>query len=103
MDIQARMKDGKGPAYERWAKVFNLKQMAAALQYLQENGLLEYADLEQKAAELTDHFHTLLDSIKSTEVAGFGEGTPQQAIFEISRKGKSQKCASVNTLALLAG
>jgi len=37
------------------------------------------------------------------EVAGFGEGTPQQAIFEFSRKGKSQKCASVNTLALLAG
>lgn len=37
------------------------------------------------------------------EVAGFGEGTPQQAIFEFSRQGKSQKCASVNTLALLAG
>lgn len=37
------------------------------------------------------------------EVAGVGEGTPQQAIFEFSRKGKSQKCASVNTLALLAG
>ena len=36
------------------------------------------------------------------EVAGFGEGTPQQAIFEFPRKGKSQKCASVNTLALLA-
>lgn len=53
MDIQSRMKTGKGPAYERWAKVFNLKQMAAALQYLHENGLLEYADLEQKAAKLT--------------------------------------------------
>ena len=37
------------------------------------------------------------------EVAGFGESTPQQAIFEFSREGKSQKCASVNTLALLAG
>lgn len=36
------------------------------------------------------------------EVAGFGEDTPQQAIFEFSHKGKSQKCASVNTLALLA-
>lgn len=67
VDIQSRMKAGKGPAYERWAKVFNLKQMAAALQYLQENGLMEYADLEQKAVELTDHFHTLSDSIKTTE------------------------------------
>ena len=69
VDIQSRMRAGKGPAYERWAKVFNLKQMAAALQYLQENGLIEYADLEQKAAELTDHFHVLSDSIKSTEAA----------------------------------
>lgn len=69
VDIQARMKAGKGPAYERWAKVFNLKQMAAALQYLQENGLMEYADLEQKTTELTDRFHTLSDSIKTTETA----------------------------------
>lgn len=37
------------------------------------------------------------------EVAGFGEGTPQQAILGFSRQGKSQNCASVNTLALLAG
>lgn len=58
-----------GPAYERWAKVFNLKQMAAALQYLRENGLMEYEQLEQKAVELTDRFHTLSDSIKSTESA----------------------------------
>lgn len=69
VNIQSRMKAGKGPAYERWAKVFNLKQMAAALQYLQENGLLEYADLEQKTAELTDRFHMLSDSIKTTEAA----------------------------------
>ncbi|MBV7276099.1 relaxase/mobilization nuclease domain-containing protein [Clostridium sp. PL3] len=69
VDIQSRMKAGKGPAYECWAKVFNLKQMAAALQYLQENGLMEYADLEQKTAELTDRFHTLSDSIKATEAA----------------------------------
>ena len=31
IDIQQRMAQGKGPAYERWAKVYNLKQMAAAL------------------------------------------------------------------------
>lgn len=31
IDIQQRMAEGKGPAYERWAKVYNLKQMAAAL------------------------------------------------------------------------
>ena len=35
IDIQQRMAQGKGPGYERWAKIYNLKQMAAALQFLQ--------------------------------------------------------------------
>lgn len=69
IDIQSRMKAGKGPAYERWAKVFNLKQMAATLQYLQENDLLEYEQLEKKATEAADRFHTLADQIKSIEGA----------------------------------
>lgn len=69
IDIQSRMTAGKGPAYERWAKIFNLKQMAATLQYLQENDLLEYEQLEQKASKVTERFHTLSDNIKSTEVA----------------------------------
>lgn len=69
VDIESRMKAGKGPAYERWAKIFNLKQMAAALQYLQENGLVEYEQLAQKTAELTGRFHALSDRIKTTEAA----------------------------------
>ena len=28
LDLQSRLQQTKGPAYERWAKVFNLKQMA---------------------------------------------------------------------------
>lgn len=40
IDIQSKLQ-GKGPGYERWAKVFNLKQMAAALAFLQENKMRE--------------------------------------------------------------
>ena len=69
VDIQAKMRAGKGPAYEKWATVYNLKQMAAALQYLQENNLTEYAQLEQKAITVTERFHVLADSIKATESA----------------------------------
>jgi hypothetical protein len=69
IDIQSRMRAGKGPAYEQWAKVFNLKQMAATLQYLQENDLLEYEQLEKKATEAVDRFHTLSDKIKTIEAA----------------------------------
>ena len=68
IDIQSRLQ-GKDPSYERWAKVFNLKQMAAALAYLQDNGLTDYEQLEQKATAATEHFHKLSDQIKSTEAA----------------------------------
>lgn len=69
VDIQAKLKAGKGPGYERWAKIFNLKQMAAALAYLQDNNLTEYSQLADKAEAATEHFHTLAEQIKSTEAA----------------------------------
>ena len=34
VDIQAKLQAGKGAGYARWAKVFNLKQMAQTLNYL---------------------------------------------------------------------
>ena len=69
VDIQAKLAAGKGPGYERWAKVFNIKQMAAALAYIQDNGLTDYEQLAQKATEATDHFHVLSEQIKHTEQA----------------------------------
>ncbi len=36
MDIQAKLKQGKGIGYERWAKKHNLKAMAQTLILLQE-------------------------------------------------------------------
>ena len=68
IDIQSRLQ-GKGPGYERWAKVFNLKQMAAALAFLQDNGLTDYEQLGQRATAATERFHKLSDQIKSTEAA----------------------------------
>ena len=59
----------KGPAYERWAKVYNLKQMAAALQYLQEHHLTDYAALTARTEAAVDHFHKLSDELRTTEEA----------------------------------
>ena len=67
VDIQAKLQAGKGAGYARWAKVFNLKQMAQTLNYLSEHGLLDYADLETKTAEATAHYHALSDQIKAAE------------------------------------
>lgn len=67
IDIQEKLQAGKGPGYERWAKVFNLKQMAQTINFLSENGLLEYAQLEARAAKSTARFNELSGSIKKAE------------------------------------
>ena len=59
VDIQAKLQAGKGAGYTRWAKVFNLKQMAQTMNYLSENNLLEYALLEEKAVAATAHHITM--------------------------------------------
>ncbi len=69
MDIQAKLAAGKGPGYERWAKVFNIKQMAAALAYIQDNNLTDYEQLAQKATEAADRFHAISEQVKQTEQA----------------------------------
>ena len=51
------------------AKVFNLKQMAAALAYLQDNELTEYGQLADKVTAAADRFHTISEQIKQTETA----------------------------------
>ena len=67
VDIQAKLQAGKGAGYARWAKVFNLKQMAQTMNYLSEHDLLEYAVLEEKAAPATAHHHELSAQIKAAE------------------------------------
>ena len=37
IDINKKMQEGKGKGYERWAKVYNVKQVSKALLYLQEH------------------------------------------------------------------
>lgn len=69
IDIQQRMAQGKGPGYERWAKLYNLKQMAAALQFLQENGLTDYAELEAKTEAAVDNAHALAGELRDMEEA----------------------------------
>ena len=67
VDIQAKLQAGKGKGYERWAKVFNLKQMAQTMAYLSEHGLLDYAALASKAATAAERHNDLRAQIKSAE------------------------------------
>ena len=85
IDIQEKMREGKGPAYQRWATIYNLKQMAAALQYLQENDLLAYGDLAAKAEAATERFHAAGDKLKVTETAMQRNADLKAAIVDYAR------------------
>ena len=67
VDIQQKLQAGKGAGYERWAKVYNLKQMAQTMNYLTEHGLTDYSELTQKSSAATDRFHALSAQIKKHE------------------------------------
>ena len=67
VDIQAKLRAGKGAGYARWATLFNLKQMAQTVAYLQENELLDYAILSEKATAASARFNDLSAKIKSAE------------------------------------
>ena len=67
IDIQAKLAEGKGVGYERWAKKFNLKAMAQTLILLQEKDLLNEGDLNQRIAELEIKYHDSLAVVKDLE------------------------------------
>ena len=67
VDIQAKLQAGKGAGFKRWAKVFNLKQMAQTLNYLSENNLMNIEDLTAKTDAATARVHELQVTIRETE------------------------------------
>lgn len=67
VDIQAKIRDGKGAGYEQWAKIFNLKQAAKTLIFLQENGIDSYDDLKKKTSSASGEFSSLTTKIKEVE------------------------------------
>ena len=67
VDIQAKLQAGKGAGYERWAKVFNLKQMAQTLNYLSENNLMNIEDLTAKTDAAIARVHEMQVTIRETE------------------------------------
>ena len=67
IDIQAKLQEGKGAGYAKWAKRFNLKQMSQTMIYLEENGLLDLDTLHEQAAAASATYHDLSWKIKNAE------------------------------------
>ena len=67
IDIQEKMKQGKGGGYTKWATVYNLKQMAQTLLFLQEKGVRDYETLAKRAEDSSKRFDNLSASVKQSE------------------------------------
>ena len=67
IDIQAKLAAGKGAGYERWAKVFNLKQLAKSVALLSEHGVSTEAELAQRIDELQSQYSEALEVVKDLE------------------------------------
>ncbi len=67
VDIQAKLAEGKGDGYARWAKRYNLKEMSKTLIFLQENKIGSMDEMEEQVRVATMRYHELGDSIKAAE------------------------------------
>ena len=67
IDIQEKLAAGKGAGYERWAKIFNLKEAAKTLNFLIENDLTDYDELTARAEQAGDCFDDVARRIKQLE------------------------------------
>jgi hypothetical protein len=79
IDIQAKIAEGKGKGYKHWAQVFNVKQMAKTLLFLQEQGIENYKSLVEKSSKATANVQSLNKQIRSIE-------NQQKAISELQRQ-----------------
>ncbi|MDD2438535.1 MAG: relaxase/mobilization nuclease domain-containing protein, partial [Massilibacteroides sp.] len=67
VDIQAKLQAGKGAGYERWAKIFNLKQMAKTIAFLEENKIENYEELVKMSQAAAAEFQQISKQIKNIE------------------------------------
>jgi hypothetical protein len=67
IDIQAKIREGKGAGYQQWAKIFNLKRAAKTLIFLKDSGVDSYEDLKKRSSSASGDFAALAKRIKEIE------------------------------------
>jgi len=67
VDLQKIIDEGKGPGYQRWAKIFNLKSAANALIEFRQAGLSTMEELDAKVDAVTADFDFASDRLRATE------------------------------------
>ena len=67
VDIENSIKAGQSAGYERWAKIHNLKQAAKTMNFLTENKIERYSDLESKIADILAAHDAAAKAVKQAE------------------------------------
>ena len=65
VDIQSKIQQAKCPGYEKWAKHFNLKEMAKTFSYLREHNLLDRAELDRQTDDACLRTNNAVQRIKN--------------------------------------
>ncbi|WP_029319364.1 relaxase/mobilization nuclease domain-containing protein [Butyrivibrio sp. AE3004] len=67
IDIQEKIRQGKGKGYINWSQKFNNKAMMKTLLYLNDKGIRSYAELKDKADTSSASFKKITDNLKAVE------------------------------------
>lgn len=67
IDVEKKLQEGKGIGYQRWAKVFNAKQLAKTITYLSEHGLKSLDELRERTDAASRNTQSLLEQNRELE------------------------------------
>jgi len=84
IDIQSKLQN-KGAGYQRWASVYNLKQMSKTLLFLRDHKIESMEQLDQLVQQQTAKRDALLSSIQQSEKRLVEIGTLKKHIINYSK------------------
>lgn len=84
IDIQSKLQN-KGAGYQRWASVYNLKQMSKTLLFLRDHKIESMEQLDQLVQQQTARRDALLSSIQQSEKRLAEIGTLKKHIINYSK------------------
>ncbi|MCD8145419.1 MAG: hypothetical protein LUD79_08845 [Oscillospiraceae bacterium] len=67
IDIQSKLPQANSPGFERWAKSYNLKEIAQTVLWMKEHGITDVAKLAVECDAAVERYHQLSDKTKATE------------------------------------
>ncbi|MCD7882078.1 MAG: hypothetical protein LUG47_10560 [Clostridiales bacterium] len=68
IDIQSKLAKANSPGFERWAKTYNLKEIAQTVLWMKEHGISDVENLAVECNAAVERYHELADRTKVNEV-----------------------------------